>query len=171
MHKSNFVYIALGSNLRVLPYSNIDKFHHNIKNRFPKIGLRVISCSSNWKTYPIPFSNIPKFINSVVKCLIINKKMNNPHQLLEYIKSLEQKLGRKKQRFGISRTVDIDILDFKGIILNDNLVLPHPRLHLRKFVLNPMNMIAKNWKHPVYKKKIDFLTAKIKTKQHLKEKL
>ncbi len=170
-YKSEFVYIAIGSNLRILPFRNIVFFHETIKKRLPKIGLRVVSCSSNWETYPIPYSNIPQFINSVVKCLIINKKMNNPKNLLGHLKSLEVKIGRKKKKYGISRALDIDILDFKGLVLNDNLILPHPRLHLRKFVLNPMKMIARNWKHPIYKKKIDFLITKIKDKQQLKEKL
>ena len=77
------------------------------------------------------------------------------------------KIGRKKKSNNISRIIDIDILDFKGEIVNEKLILPHPRMHSRKFVLTPMKKIAPNWKHPIYKKKIDFLLTKIKTKQVL----
>ena len=102
-----------------------------------------------------------------MKCVIISKKANNPKVLLEYLKNLEVELGRKKKSNNISRVIDIDILDFKGEIVNEKLVLPHPRMHCRKFVLSPMKKIAPNWKHPIYKKKIDYLITKIKSNQIL----
>ena len=98
------------------------------------------------------------------------KKINNPHVLLENIKNLELQIGRKKKKFDISRVIDIDIIDYRREIVNDDLILPHPRMHSRKFVLLPMETIAKNWKHPVNKKKIEFLITKIKSNQILVEK-
>ena len=170
--KSNhkIVYLGLGSNLRQLPFRNTLKVIESLKKKIYKSGLRITSSSNYWLTYPIPFSNIPKFINCVVKCIIVNKKANNPIILLEYLKGLEIEIGRKKKSNDISRIVDIDILDFKGSILNNGLVLPHPRMHNRKFVLNPMKKIAPNWKHPVYQKKIDFLITKVKSHQILIQK-
>ena len=102
-----------------------------------------------------------------MKCIIVNKKANNPVTLLEYLKNLEIEIGRKQKKNNISRLIDIDILDFKGKIINKGLILPHPRMHCRKFVLEPMKKIAPNWKHPVYQKKIDFLISKIKYQQIL----
>ena len=102
-----------------------------------------------------------------MKCKIVNKKANNPAILLKYLKSLEIEIGRKKKKNNISRLIDIDILDFKGKIINEGLILPHPRMHCRKFVLKPMKKITTNWKHPVYQKKIDFLITKIKFQQIL----
>ena len=102
-----------------------------------------------------------------MKCIIVSKKANNPAILLEYLKSLEIEIGRNKKNYNISRLIDIDILDFKGKVINEGLILPHPRMHCRKFVLNPMKKIAPRWKHPVYKKKIDFLITKIKSHQIL----
>ena len=55
--------------------------------------------------------------------------------------------------------------------MSEELTLPHPRMHLRKFVLSPLSSIDKNWKHPIYNSKADLLFYKIKTIQHLKEKL
>ena len=66
--------------------------------------------------------------------------------------------------------IDIDILDFKGRIINEGLILPHPRMHCRKFVLKHIKKIAHNWKHPIYQKKIDFLITKIKSQQILMKK-
>ena len=163
----NIVYLGLGSNLRLPSYRNAMKVIESFKKKIYKSGLRITKSSNYWLTYPIPFSNIPKFINCVVKCIIVSKKANNPVILLEYLKSLEIEIGRKKKNNNISRLIDIDILDFKGKIINEGLILPHPRMHCRKFVLNPMKKIAPNWKHPVYKKKIDFLITKIKSHQIL----
>lgn len=163
----NIVYLGLGSNLRQSSYRNAVKLIESLKKKIYKTGLRVTNSSNYWLTYPIPFTNIPKFINCVVKCLIVSKKANNPLLLLEYLQNLEIEMGRKKIKNNVSRTIDIDILDFKGEIINQKLILPHPRMHTRKFVLNPMEKIAPNWTHPVYKKKINFLIAKIKSKQIL----
>ena len=166
----NIVYLGLGSNLRLSSYRNAMKVIESFKKKIFKSGLRITKSSNYWLTYPIPFSNIPKFINCVVKCIIVSKKANNPTILLEYLKSLEIEMGRKKKNNNISRLIDIDILDFKGKIINEGLILPHPRMHCRKFVLNPMKKIAPNWKHPVYQKKIDFLITKIKSQQILVKK-
>ena len=166
-NNQNFVYLGLGSNLRLPSYRNAMKVIESFKKKIYKSGLRITNSSNYWLTYPIPFSNIPKFTNCVVKCIIVNKKANNPKILLEYLKSLEIEIGRKKKKNNISRLLDIDILDFKGKVINKGLILPHPRMHCRKFVLNPMKKIAPNWKHPVYKKKIDFFITKIKSQQIL----
>ena len=163
----NTIYIGLGSNLRLSSYKNAMKVIESSKKKIYKAGLRITKSSNYWLTYPIPFSNIPKFINCVVKCKIISKKANNPVILLKYLKNLEIEIGRKKKNNNISRIIDIDILDFKGKIINQGLILPHPRMHCRKFVLKPMKKIASNWEHPVCQKNIDFLIAKIKSNQIL----
>ena len=163
----NIVYLGLGSNLRLPSYRNAMKVIETFKKKIYKSGLRITNSSNYWLTYPQPFSNIPKFTNCVVKCIIVSKKANNPAILLEYLKSLEIEIGRKKKKNNISRLIDIDILDFKGKVINKGLILPHPRMHCRKFVLNPMKSIAPNWKHPVFKKKIDFFVTKIKSQQIL----
>ena len=166
-NNDNIVYLGLGSNLRLSSYRNAKKVIESLKKKIYKSGLRITKSSNYWLTYPIPFSNIPKFINCVVKCIIVSKKANNPVILLKYLKTLEIEIGRKKKNNNISRLIDIDILDFKGKIINEGLILPHPRMHCRKFVLNPMKKIAPNWKHPVYQKKIDFLITKIRSPQIL----
>ena len=163
----NIIYLGLGSNLRLPSYRNAMKVIESCKKKIYKSGLRITNSSNYWLTYPIPFSNIPKFINCVVKCIIVSKKANNPGILLEHLKSLEIEIGRKKKNNNISRLIDIDILDFKGKVINEELILPHPRMHYRKFVLNPMKKITPNWKHPINKKKIDFLITKIKSQQIL----
>ncbi len=163
----NIVYLGLGSNIRLSSYRNTMKVIESLKKKIYKSGLRITKSSNYWLTFPIPFSNIPKFINCAVKCIIVSNKANDPTILLQYLKSLEIEIGRKKKNDTISRLIDIDILDFKGKVINEGIILPHPRMHCRKFVLSPMKKIAPNWKHPVYNKKIDFLITKIKSHQIL----
>ena len=166
----NIVFLGLGSNLRKPSYRSTIEVIESLKKKLYKAGLRVTKSSNYWLTYPIPFSNIPKFINCVIGCVTITKKANNPIILLECLKNLEKQIGRKNKYNNISRIIDIDILDFKGEVINEKLILPHPRMHSRKFVLKPMKKIAPNWKHPIYKKKINFLITKIKSYQIVKEK-
>ena len=170
--KNNFhyIYLGLGSNLRTPTFNNLNKILLSVKHRLTLSGLRVVSSSKNWISYPLPYSQLPLFNNCVIKCIDVHKKFNNPYNLLESLKKLERLVGRKK-KFNISRVIDIDILDFKGMVHEGKLILPHPRMHLRSFVLDPLSSINKNWTHPILKKRVDVLKSKIKTRQYLKEKL
>ena len=89
-----------------------------------------------------------------------------PLDLFFTIKKIEKILGRKKAKKNNPRTCDIDILDYNGLNLkleanNNKLLIPHPRLHNRNFVLFPLFEIEKNWKHPLKKTKIQDLIGKL----------
>ena len=82
------------------------------------------------------------------------------------MKKIEKDLGRVKNPKNYPRECDIDILDFnqKRINLsinNEKLLIPHPRMHIRSFVLLPLFEIAKNWQHPISRKKIDILLTNV----------
>ena len=71
-------------------------------------------------------------------------------------------MERKRNLKKAPRTCDIDIIDFKGKISNNkNLTIPHPKAHLRNFVLYPLKDINSNWKHPITNKRIDILIKKL----------
>ena len=70
---------------------------------------------------------------------------------------IENTFGRKRNKQNESRTLDLDIIDFNGIIKTDNPILPHPRMHIRKFVLLPLRDIEPEWLHPNFKIKINDL--------------
>ena len=77
--------------------------------------------------------------------------------LLKKIFLIEKKMERKRNTKNEPRTCDIDIIDFKGLIKNQkNVVLPHPKMHKRNFVLFPLKEINPQWIHPKLNKKIDF---------------
>ena len=90
-----------------------------------------------------------------------------PKELLESLQIIEKLFGRKRNILNGPRTLDLDIIDYNGLIENNDPILPHPRMHLRKFVLIPLQDIEPNWVHPIMNKKIEFLIKKQKDDQKL----
>ena len=133
----------------------------NIGNRFKNIKFAILklfsfstleSCSSVWETSPWGFASQPAFLNCVVQ---IESSLSSI-DLLKEILRIEIELGRKKtQEFG-PRSIDIDILFYNERIMNiAKLIIPHPQLHKRKFVLLPLNEIAPEFVHPISKKSVN----------------
>ena len=142
--QANIVYLGIGSNLGNKK-ENIEK----AKSYLIQSGINLISVSKYYETFSWPNPKNPKFINIVLKA----KCLLTPEHLLSLCKSIEVKLGRKKTPKNSPRVCDIDIIDFKGFIINNNLTIPHKMMHIRNFVLIPLFEIDKNWVHPI--KKID----------------
>jgi len=153
----NIVYLGIGSNL-----GNKRRNIENAKYLLEKNSIKIVKSSNIYETYSWPNKNHPKFYNIVIK--IITKL--KPTNLFFTIKNIEKKIGRKKSQANSPRTCDIDILDYKGLSYklyakNNKLLIPHPRLHNRNFVLFPLFEIEKNWKHPLKKTKIQDLIGKL----------
>ena len=92
----------------------------------------------------------------------------NANEILEILHSTEKSFGRIRQKKNESRILDLDLIDYKGTIINTpKVIIPHPRMHLRKFVLLPLNEIAPNWIHPVLKNKIPILLRNIHNDQKI----
>tara|TARA_A100001011_G_scaffold206701_1_gene214872 strand:+ start:3661 stop:4173 length:513 start_codon:yes stop_codon:yes gene_type:complete len=156
------IYLNVGSNLP-LTYkgkkTNILKAISHLKN----LKLKMIKISSLYETPSYPNSLDPKFINLCIKLKTNLKAI----ELLNEIKNIEKKLGRTRLKKNEPRTCDIDIIDFNGeIIKNNELETPHPRLHLRNFVIYPLKEIEPNWSHPIFNKKIDSFFQKLDKKSH-----
>ncbi|MFQ5455152.1 MAG: 2-amino-4-hydroxy-6-hydroxymethyldihydropteridine diphosphokinase [Nitrospirota bacterium] len=109
--------------------------------------------SSIYKTEPACLKDVPWFLNSVIGI----KTTLVPVELLNNCQRIERELGRirsYKDRYE-SRTIDIDILFYNDMIVNENdLTIPHPLLHKRRFVLAPLAEIAPDYLHPTLKKTI-----------------
>ena len=153
----NVAFLCLGG--------NIDNRIENInaaKKAINSYSGKIVSQSELYETEAWGSDSENKYLNQVIK---INTKLN-ADDLLKSLLQIEKKLGRKRNSDKNSdRTIDIDILFFNSeIITKKDLEIPHPRLHLRNFVLKPLNEIAADFKHPVLKKTISVLLKQNKDK-------
>lgn len=150
MNKKRYLaFILLGSNLN--NRSNFLK--EAIVDIEEKCGS-VFLQSSVYETQAWGVDNQPNYLNQVIAIYTLQ----SPQKLLEALLLIERKLGRIRTGFMNARTIDLDVLFFDDeIIKSESLEIPHPRLHLRKFVLTPLNEIAPNLIHPIYKQSINDL--------------
>ena len=124
-------------------------------------NIKIVRMSSIYETPSYPNEKNPKFLNI---CLCV-KSEEKPNSLIEIFKEIERILQRSRGLRNQPRTCDIDIIDYKSKIINsEKLTLPHPRAHLRNFVLYPLKEICPDWLHPVFNKKIEFLIKKLSLK-------
>ncbi len=149
------VFLGLGSNIGKKEeniYKAVDLLSEKIKN---------LKMSKFYISKAVGYKNQPDFINAAVKGFTDL----SPHELLYYIKSVEKNLGRIYRFHWGPREIDIDILFYGELILeNKNLIIPHPRLHERDFVLLPLMDLEPNFIHPVFKKSIRDLYQDLKEK-------
>ena len=151
------ILLSLGSNL---PSKFGDSKNTILKcyEFFNNNDIKILKKSSFYETFAIPNKSDPKFVNSVISV----ETRFSPEELIKYILKVEEKFDRKREQINAPRTCDIDIVDFNSEIINIfnkniSLVIPHPRLEQRSFVLYPIREIDKNWKSPLSGKKIDQL--------------
>ena len=84
-----------------------------------------------------------------------------PKKLLKKCRDIEIKLGRKKSPKNDPRVCDIDLIDYNKSVISGQIILPHPRMHTRNFVLLPLLEINKDWKHPILKHHIKDLVLSL----------
>jgi len=156
----NSTYLLIGGNLgnRI---ENLAMARSLIENELGKI----IKVSSIYETAAWGITEQPDFLNQV---LLIKTKFP-PEKMMQLILSIENKMGRVRTQKNASRIIDIDILFFNDeIISNENLTIPHPEIQNRKFALIPLNEIASDLVHPVFKQSIKNLLSTSKDKLQVK---
>ena len=141
------ILIALGSNLKSETYGdpikNCYKALEFLEKRF-----EVEKVSNFYETEPIPKSNQAMYVNGVVSV----KTNFLPKKILSELMNIEKIFKRVRHLKNESRVIDLDLLCYNEIILKEkNLQLPHPRMHLRRFVMQPLCDINKEWVHPLKK--------------------
>ena len=161
-------FIALGSNLNLRDFSSHELLKEAIRE-FGKSNLQLQAISRFFKNPAFPIGSGPDFVNAAIKVRTHEIAQN----VMDQLHAIEKKFGRsRKKRWG-ERTLDLDLIAFGRSIkpnksvyfywhnLNEerrrneapcNLILPHPRMHERVFVLIPMLDIAPDWIHPVLMK-------------------
>jgi 2-amino-4-hydroxy-6-hydroxymethyldihydropteridine diphosphokinase len=137
----NTAYVALGANLGD-PASTVRAAFGALAN-LPE--SRITRCSSLYRTTPVGIAEQPDFINAVVALATTLA----PETLLDELLELESRFGRQRAEKNGPRTLDLDLLLYNDIFLDlPRLTLPHPRLHLRAFVLQPLAEIAPDLQIP-----------------------
>jgi 2-amino-4-hydroxy-6-hydroxymethyldihydropteridine diphosphokinase len=149
---SETVYLSLGSNM-----GDRQKNLRDAIARLESVG-RILRISSFYETEPIEFTRQAWFLN----CVVAIETEKAPQELMTGLLEIEQDLGRRRARRKGPRTIDIDIVLFGDIVLNSAaLVVPHPAMQQRRFVLEPLAEIASEVRHPVLKKTIRELLAEL----------
>lgn len=172
--------IAVGSNQ---PFEYIQSFEL-IQKAINYLGdrkLRITGASRFYKTPAFPKESGPDFINAVVSA---DTKLS-PQEVIAVLHDVERSLGRDRRKRWAPRTLDLDLIDCSGAVLPDpetyrswadappgvqqskapeQLILPHPRLRDRGFVLLPLRDVAPDWRHPVTGETVDALIAALDAK-------
>jgi 2-amino-4-hydroxy-6-hydroxymethyldihydropteridine diphosphokinase len=113
--------------------------------RLKQCGIGILSVSSFYETPAWPDPAEPSFVNAVAS---IATRLQ-PAELLTLLHDVEAGFGRVRDIPNAPRTLDLDLLDYEGRIMTSDVVLPHPRMAARSFVLVPLAEIAPGWYHPV----------------------
>ncbi len=163
MTDKKLCWLALGSNL---PYGDIGPMQviEDAIIALQDAGLDQANVSGFYRTEPVPKSDQPDFIN----CAVTGKISHKALKMLDICQSVEQSFGRDRSTRWGARTLDIDIINYdnqtypsievwRAVAENmdantemPKLVLPHPFMHQRAFVLKPLCDLAPGWRHPVY---------------------
>jgi aminodeoxychorismate synthase component I/2-amino-4-hydroxy-6-hydroxymethyldihydropteridine diphosphokinase len=150
------VFLALGS--------NVGNKKKNIKQAIDYLAKHVtdIEIAKLYETAPMYFENQEKFLNTVAK----GKTLLSPLELLAFVKNAERELGRQVRFRNGPREIDIDILFYNQLVYeSDDLIIPHPRISEREFVLEPFMDLDPNFIHPIFNKTIKELHTALQKKK------
>lgn len=141
---SERAYIGIGSNLG----DRIERCQDAIRAVSEIVGITMIRVSSLYETAPVPPASGGWFINGVVSGMTTL----SPEALLCELQRIEQRMGRAAERArGEDRSIDLDLLLMESrVVTRPHFVLPHPRLHQRRFVLVPLCELDPDLRHPVF---------------------
>ncbi len=144
------ILIALGSN-QSGPWGTPEQTLQRALVELNKLPVKLMRVSGLIQTAPFGVANQPNFVNAVAQI----ETALSPHALLRRLHMIERHAGRKRGRRWGPRTLDLDIIDYNGQCMKQKsqvpkaLILPHPGIAERSFVLEPIAEIAPRWKHPV----------------------
>jgi len=140
---AELAYLSLGS--------NVGDRAANLRTAIKRLGEAgtVQAISSLYETEPVDFCEQPWFLN----CVVALQTTKTPQELLKTLLEMEKAMGRRRTQDKGPRTIDIDIVLFSELLVREQgLTIPHPAMHERRFVLEPLAEIAPDVTHPALKK-------------------
>ncbi len=125
--------------------------------RLEAAGVRVLARSRWYRSPAWPDPAAPEFVNAVAE---VDTSLGS-RELMGLMHKIEAALGRQRSAANAARAIDLDLLDYRGVVEAgpEGLRLPHPRLHQRAFVLLPLAELAPDWRHPVSRRGVADLIA------------
>lgn len=136
-------YIGIGSNLG----NALKNCQHAVEIISPAKGIEITRVSSFYKTEPVGIENQNLFINAVVEI----KTTLSARNLFQTLQNIEKDMGREREVKGGPRFIDLDLLFYGQEIIQDaDLIVPHPEIQKRRFVLEPLCEIASYFIHPAF---------------------
>ncbi len=156
------IIIALGANLP----SDIGSPKQTLLaalDAMPAYGLHVLKLSECYETEPVPKSDQPNYVN----CVAVLTTELDAKSVLSALHKIEADFGRRRSVVNAARCLDLDLLDYNGLCCDDELVIPHPRMHERGFVLYPLRDVAPDWVHPVSGKTLATLISELPIDQQI----
>ena len=157
------IHLNIGSNLNSIHGSRFNNIKIAIQLLI-EANLKIEKISNFYETPSYPNQKLPKFLNIGI---LVNKNLKLL-KLYKDINLIQKKIGRIQTKKNDPRVIDIDIVDFNGLIKDSkDLILPHPRAHLRNFVLYPILEIDPKWSHPILRKNARYLINKLSQKSRI----
>lgn len=155
------IFVALGANLPS-SYGPPPQTLSAAVDALAGAGMKVTARSSVWLTAPVPVSDQPWYHNAVVRL----ETAKSAYALLETLQRIENEFGRVRSVRNAPRVIDLDLIAYNDSILDrPELIVPHPRMHQRGFVLLPLREVAPAWVHPVTGARMDDLIAALPVDQ------
>ncbi|MBC7286236.1 2-amino-4-hydroxy-6-hydroxymethyldihydropteridine diphosphokinase [Hoeflea sp.] len=155
------IFVALGANLPSSygsPYETLQAAKKAMQDK----GITIAASSRTWLTAPVPVSDQPWYHNEVARV----ETTLSPYELLEVLQDIENGFGRVRTVRNAPRILDLDLIGYHAEILDKpELIVPHPRMHKRAFVLLPLREVAENWAHPVLGMTLDDLIVNLPSDQ------
>lgn len=160
------IYIALGANLPSqfgAPAQTLSRAVEVLVAR----GVKVIQRSSVWLTAPVPFDpDVPDYHNAVIAV----ETDLSADDLLGLMLDIEAEFGRVRSYKNAPRLLDLDLIAYHDEVMKDGerLIVPHPRMHERSFVISPLQELSDKWTHPILGQNISVLIQKLPVNQEAK---
>jgi 2-amino-4-hydroxy-6-hydroxymethyldihydropteridine diphosphokinase len=159
---SPLILIGLGANLDSLVWGSPRQTLTAALAALEAAGVAALARSGWYRSAPVPPSEQPWFINAVVSVATPLAARD----LLALMQKTEIAFGRVRAERNAARVLDLDLLDYRGErIETPELILPHPRMHQRRFVLEPLAELAPQWRHPVLGQTTEQLLAVLDREQ------
>ena len=152
------IIISIGGNIKSKDGSHPIHVAKKAINCLENYSIQVTNQSSWYETEPIPKSDQPNYFN----CVVFAKTTLNELNVLNSLHDIENIFGRRRIAVNEDRVIDLDLIDYSNKILeNKDIIIPHPRAHKRRFVMEPLAELDKNWVHPILNKNVSEILKKL----------